>query len=151
MNKKNLFVLLLTLVILSLGLSGCFSPEMIPDPTLETPRPATPSAATVSGPRLRVQNMGTQDIQDLTVLFPDSQIHFGDVPAGATTAYLPAPQGVYNYAAYRFLHKGQETTQPVIDWMGETPRRGDSFTYVIDYDPSRENMQLIRLITVQDQ
>jgi hypothetical protein len=123
---------------------------MIPDPTVETPQSA-PTEETVSGPRLRIQNTGAYDIKGLTVLFPDSRIHFGDVPAGVTTGYMPAPQGVYNYAAYKFLHNGQEITQPVIDWVGESPRPGDSFTYVIDYDPARQNMQLIRLVSVQDQ
>ncbi len=151
MNKRTILDILFSLVILSLVLVGCFSPELIPDPEVFTPRPTAAGVGANRGPRLRVENMGTNDIHELTVVFPDSKIYFGDVPAGATTAYLSAPKGVYNYAAYTFLQDGHLLEQPVVDWVGESPRAGNSFTYVIDYDPARGNMQWIRLITVHDQ
>lgn len=150
MSKKNLFDLTLAFAILALALSGCFTREMIPDPTLETPVFDTEQPAEVDGPRLRVENRGLNDIHNLTVLFPDSRIVFGDVPAGTTTSYLSAPNGVYNYAAYSFELNGEQITQPVIDWVGESPRPGETFTYVIDFDPARPQMQWIRLITIHD-
>jgi len=44
---------------------------------------------------------------------------------------------------------GQQVTQPVIDWVGEQPRPGKSFTYVISFDPTNPNMQAIELQEVQ--
>jgi hypothetical protein len=78
------------------------------------------------------------------VVFPEEEIAFGDVPAGATTGYLDVPQGVYAYAAYRLVVDGEQVTQPVIDWVGEEPLEGKAFTYTIDYDP----IQRIQLIEV---
>ena len=98
-----------------------------------------------SGSQLRVTNAGTVPIENLVVLFPDEEIEFGDVPAGATTEYKPVPEGVYRYAAYRFELAGSSVTQPVLDWMGEEPIDGEAFTYVIDLDPSRDPVFLIQL------
>ena len=71
-----------------------------------------------------------------------------DVPAGQTTDYQPAPNGVYNYAAYEFEVNGETQMQPVIDWVGESPRPGQSYTYVIELDASQPAMQQIKLIEV---
>lgn len=101
-----------------------------------------------AGPRLRITNAGDLPIENLVVLFPDSEIAFGDVPAGSTTDYQAAPNGVYNYAAYRYDQDGQTITQPVIDWVGESPRPGQAFTYVIDFDPNRQGMLAVQLLEV---
>ena len=114
---------------LSASLAGCGSP--------------TPQT-----PRLRITNSGSQSIQNLTVLFPEDRIEFGDVPAGGTTEYKHAPNGVYNYAAYRYEVDGQTVTQPVIDWVGEAPMAGDSFTYTINVDSSRPELQRVQLVDV---
>lgn len=143
MPKKSVFDILLALFIFSLVFSGCF-PGRHPA-SVTTPEPFNSSIDV----RLRVTNAGSNDISNLTVLFPNSRIVFGDVPAGTTTAYHAAPTGVYNYAAYSYRIKGEQVTQPVVDWVGETPRPGKSFTYVIDYDPARPAMQQIRLVAVQ--
>lgn len=102
-----------------------------------------------SSARLRVTNAGTVPIQNLVVLFPDERIEFGDVPAGATTEYKTASNGVYSYAAYSFDLAGSNVGQPVIDWVGEEPMEGEAFTYVIDLDPSREPVFLIQLHEVK--
>jgi len=86
--------------------------------------------------RLRVVNTGGEDIEDLTVLSPKGRIEFGDVPAGSTTAYREAPDGVFGYAAFRLEIDGQLVTQPVIDWVGELPMVGKSFTYKLELVPS---------------
>ncbi len=144
MLRNNGIFLTLVLVMFTLLLAGCFSPEIIPAPQEQYPSPVATLPEDM--PRLRIQNVGARDIQGLTVIFPGGRIDFGDIPAGATTAYLPAPGGVYNYAAYSFLKNGQEMSQPVVDWVGESPRPGKSFTYVLDYSPDRP--QMIRLISV---
>ena len=101
-----------------------------------------------AAPRLRLVNSGANDIENLIVLFPDAQIEFGDVPAGAATGYQHAPNGVYSYAAYRFDLNGEQITQPVIDWVGEAPLPGDSFTYTIAFDPSQPAIFMIQLVDV---
>jgi hypothetical protein len=87
--------------------------------------------------RLRVANVGAVPIRDLTVMFPDERVSFGDVPAGATTAYEDVHRGVYLYAAYRFERDGALISQPVIDWVGEEPLPGEAFTYSLALEGSR--------------
>jgi hypothetical protein len=82
------------------------------------------------------------------VLFPDAEVSFGDVPANATTDYKIFPKGVYGYAAYKYDLNGQTVTQPVIDWVGETPMEGTSFTYTIAFTPDNPNMMRIELVNV---
>ena len=101
-------------------------------------------------PRLRITNSGTLPINSLVVFFPEESIAFGDIPAGATTEYVDVPKGIYSYAAYEFEVDGQVVTQPVIDWIGESPMGGKLFTYTIDFDPARVNTgDSIRLLDVQ--
>ncbi|HSJ52256.1 MAG TPA: hypothetical protein VLC52_00800 [Anaerolineae bacterium] len=102
-----------------------------------------------TAPRLRITNAGTVPIENLVVLFPEEEVEFGDVPAGATTDYQPVSNGVYRYAAYRFDLAGSSYTQPVLDWVGEEPIEGEAFTYIIDLDPSRDPVFLIQLQQVQ--
>jgi hypothetical protein len=82
------------------------------------------------------------------VLFPDGEILFGDVGAGATTPYRPVPHGVYAYAAYRYEVDGEDVTQPVIDWVGEVPLEGSAFTYAIAAEPSQPGMLYVQLLQV---
>jgi hypothetical protein len=125
-SPRTLLGLAALYIILGAGLAGCGSPA----------------------PRLRITNSGAQAIKNLTVLFPEDRIEFGDVPAGSTTDYKPVPNGVYSYAAYQYEVNGLSTTQPVIDWVGEKPMAGDSFTYTIDVDASRPELQRVQLSSV---
>jgi hypothetical protein len=111
--------------------------------------PAAPTATPVpQGPQLRITNSGSVPIEGLVVLFPEDRVEFGDVARGETTVYRDVPNGVYNYAAYEFVVNGETVTQPVIDWVGESPRPGQAFTYVLDFDPNRDGemfaMQLVQ-------
>jgi hypothetical protein len=103
----------------------------------------TPGSAV---PQLRITNSGAVPIQGLVVLFPEDRVEFGDVAPGQTTEYRDVPHGVYNYAAYEYVLNGQRVTQPVIDWVGESPRPGRAFTYVLDFDPSRTGMLAVQLV-----
>lgn len=105
-------------------------------------------APNAQGQRLRIVNQGSAPITNLRVLFPDQEIGYGDVAANATTEYKVAPKGVYAYAAYRYDVNGETVTQPVIDWVGETPIEGNAITYTIRYDPARPPLQRIELVTV---
>lgn len=133
------FISLLILVIAVLSLVGCVSGfGGAGVPPVDTP--------VSQGPRLRIINAGERDIKGLVVLFPDERIEFGDIPAGAITVYMSAPSGVYNYAAYEYLQDGESVTQPVIDWVGETPRSGSDFTYTLVFRPQNPPMQRIELV-----
>ena len=103
-----------------------------------------------SDQQLRITNQGSLLIHNLVVVFPDDRITFGDVLPGAATDYQIVPHGVYRYAAYNVNVDGKIFEQPVVDWIGEAPMEGKSFTYILELDPSRwetEN-QVIRLIKV---
>lgn len=90
--------------------------------------------------KLRIANTGSHPIENLIVKFPDDEIVFGDVAIGEITEYIEVPNGVFLYAAYRFKIDGKIIPQDVIDWMGESPLDGNSFTYVLDFDPTRTGM-----------
>jgi len=121
--------LMAVLTALSAGLIGCASP---------------PSEAA----RLRITNGGIVAIENLTILFPEDEIVFGDIAVGSTTEYRTVPNGVYGYAAYRLVVNGQVMTQPVSDWVGEKPMPGHSFTYTLDFDPDRQRRQTVQLIGI---
>ena len=82
--------------------------------------------------QLRVTNVGNEAIEDLTVVFPNGEVEFGDIPVGATTAYEDVTGGVFPYAAYRLEIDGEPVTQPVIDWSGAQPLEGERFTYNLE-------------------
>jgi hypothetical protein len=88
---------------------------------------AGPSTA----PQLRVVNAGPASLEQLSALFPEEQVSFGDVHPGTPTTYRAVPKGVYRYAAWRFVRDGSPVLQPVIDWVGESPMDGEAFTYTI--------------------
>jgi hypothetical protein len=123
-----------------LFLCGCDEAAQ-PSPS-PTPIPSPQSAT------LRISNAGPSAVRNLTVLFPDSQTAYGDVAVGATTTYRTVARGVFRYAAYRLDLDGEMVTQPVIDWVGETPMEGRAFTYTIDVDLRRPRLQTIRLVSV---
>jgi hypothetical protein len=106
----------------------------------------TPTGAAAGIAHLRVRNEGPADAIALRVLFPHEEIAFGDVPAGAMSAYQPAPGGVYGYGAYRLRVDAREVTVPVIDWVGESPLQGSAFTYVVAVDPHADPP--VRLVRV---
>lgn len=144
---KNLFFICRSLLFVwaIYGVSSC-------EP-LGAPVPPTPTPVALQ--QLRITNEGSEDIHGLVVLFPGSsanasaaQTVFGDIPAGATTAYQDISSGVYRYAAYRSTINGQQVTQPVVDWMGETPLRGQRFTYRIASDSRNARNNPIQLLGV---
>jgi hypothetical protein len=86
-------------------------------------------------PRLRVINTGSFPIHNLVVIFPEARIEFGEIPAGAATEYKDVPHGVFSYAAYQFEVDGQVVELSVLDWVGEKPMSGISFTCEVNFDP----------------
>ena len=145
MKTRSVFILILVAVAM-LALAACQA-AATPAPT----QAVEPTQSSTSATRLRITNAGSEPIKNLTLLFPDEEIFFGDVAAGATTGYVDVKNGVYGYAAYRYDFDGSEVTQPVIDWVGEEGKQG-WFTYTIDFDPTRAAMQRIMQQSVtQDQ
>lgn len=117
-----------------------------------------PSANPTTSPdlqQLRIINSGAEDIEGLVILFPENtadsqaiEIEFGNVPAGATTEYKSVPSGVYRYSAYKYFWNERLVTQPVIDWVGESPMIGEKFTYRILLDPEQAEGNQIQLVDV---
>lgn len=132
------FLSLVLLIMIVTALAACL-PQAAGQPT-STPEPVRTM--------LRIKNVGDQPIKNLSVIFPEQTIAFGDVAAGETTEYLLAEKGVYNYGAYSYEVNGEVVTQPVIDWMGETPKIGGDFTYEIRYTPDNPAVQAIELVQV---
>jgi len=108
----------------TLMLCSCAQPASAP--------PVSEPSSSVS--RIRVVNEGTEGLLDLHLLFPEEEVAVGDVPAGATSAYVEVPHGVYSYSAFRFLRGGEPVVQPVIDFVGETPLPIDDYTYLLGVD-----------------
>ena len=130
-RRRNLILVCLTILFtISIILNGCTRKPVIH--------------------RLRLINNGDYLITDLKIIFPKDEIAFGDVKAGAVTEYRDVPNGVYRYAAYKYELNGEVVTQPVIDWVGETPLEGISFTYTITYDPNKPQGPAIQLLEVTE-
>jgi hypothetical protein len=100
------------------------------------------------GQRLRIKNSSTVPIENLTVIFLQERVVFGTIAPGAMSEYKIFPKGVYGYAAYEYKLNDKTVTQPVIDWVGESPIDGSTFTYTLDFNPARPQMQQIDLVTV---
>lgn len=118
-------------LIMALGVTVACEVDRPPVPY--PPPPPKQAAALYS--RLRVRNVGSFPIRELIVMFPTDQLRFGDVEGGATTRYLDVPKGVYRYAALRHSWQGRPVTEPVDDWLGETPFPVGSFTYQLRAEP----------------
>lgn len=132
MFKRQIYQVVSLLLLASWGMSitGCASPA---PPTQQ----------------LRITNNGKMTVENLSVLFPEDEVQFGSISPGMTTSYQDVPNGVYGYAAYRFDVDGEIITQPVIDWVGEVPLGGDTFTYVINFSSSRSQWEMVKLIEVK--
>ena len=85
---------------------------------------------------LRIENLGSSDLQDLTVRFPRGRVEFGDVPAGQISGYRFVFGGVYQYAAYEGTVDGERIHNPVVDWVGELPLLPGSYIYVLSWEPA---------------
>jgi hypothetical protein len=138
LRYRNFAVFYIFILVLNLTLSGC----------------ASQSASSTQSPvvqQLRIINNGPYAVDNLVVRFPGVNVAFGDVPAETTTEYKNVPNGVFRYAAYDFEVDGKVMSQAVIDWMGETPMDGNSFTYIINFDPDRfgtnDSVQLVEVKT----
>ncbi|MGA9533149.1 MAG: hypothetical protein WBR18_10580 [Anaerolineales bacterium] len=144
--------LALLVILASFSVASCSTvarPTPPPDATtIETMAAESSPVPTQQPTRLRITNSGKMSVVDLTVYFPEDEIRLGNIAAGTTTGYQTVPNGVYGYAAYRFDLDGEPVLQPVIDWVGELPLEGDSFTYVIDFNSNRRQGEMIRLIEV---
>lgn len=105
-----------------------------------------PQAQQPAGPRLRITNNRDTMIHNLVVIFPNDRVEFGDIGPNATSEYLPVPKGVYAYAAYELEVDGKVVTQPVIDWVGESPVEGQDFTWLIDVEPNRGPMGTVQIV-----
>ena len=131
------YYLLVVFTVIALILFGCS--ESSPSTSLKTrknekkitrDKKNTPMETTQT-PRFRITNKSNVTFRNLVVLFPAGDVRFGKLPAGTTSRYRWVRNGVYRYAAYRFVVDGHSVLQKVTDFVGEKPMDGNSFTYVI--------------------
>ena len=85
---------------------------------------------------LRVYNAGTEALGDLTLFSPGSEVSFGSIAPGAWSEYRVMPGGVYPYSAFEFTYNGTRVSQPVTDFVGESPMKGSRFTYTLSLTTS---------------
>ena len=102
----------LSALVLSVALTGCS--VLDPDPD-----------------SLRITNVGSVALVDVTVFSPGSEVNFGTLNPGETSEYRVLPGGVYHYSAFEYTDNGERVSQPVIDFVGESPMRGSRFTYAL--------------------
>ena len=146
------FGLYLLVMISALILAACQPAATAATPiptTAPSAEPTQPAAPTPAGPpvaRLRIQHNGGAAVEKLVVIFPEGRVEFGPIQPGETTEYKEVPGGVYAYAAYETTIDGKLYQQPVIDWVGEQPVEGKSFTWLIDVEPNRGQMEVVQLV-----
>jgi hypothetical protein len=99
-------------------------------------------------PQLRIVNTSGTRFSQLSALFPQDQVSFGDVGPGATTDYRSTSGGVYRYAAWQYQRGGAQVVEPVIDWVGESPMEGRAFTYTINVRTFEDGIARIVLTNV---
>lgn len=135
-----------TLVGVALGFGIACGSVSVPSPAAS---PSPVPAPTRPEQFLRVTNAGPSAAQQLIVQFPDRvRVAYGDIEVGRTTEHVPVPNGVFRYAAYSLEVSGEMVDQPVIDWVGERPMDGRSFTYVLEVDSTRQSRPWVRLVRV---
>jgi hypothetical protein len=76
------------------------------------------------------------------MVFPDQQIHFGSVPAGAMSQYARLyTAGLHQLAAVEYTANGKTVSQgePALGEVGQPTGSSDAagaYTYVVGYDRS---------------
>lgn len=89
-------------------------------------------------------------IRQLTVLFPEDEVEFGDVGAETFFMYREVPRGVGPYASFRFVLDEAPIEQNVAGFAGWTPMKGVAFTYRVRVEPGRFQPFLNTLAVVKD-
>ena len=81
-------------------------------------------------PEVRIANRSTHDFDRVLVNFYDQEVDYGALPAGAVSEYR-APRVAYRYARVEVhVDTARLVLQP-IDFVGETPLGGGSYTYAL--------------------
>lgn len=157
-HNSNISKLLRGVFILSLWIFVGCAPLTNPTATVQKPQPTATSQIPTAFPpqKLRITNQSAYMIPDLKVRFPDEYVAFGDVQPGETTGYRDVSKGVYRYSGYTFKLDGREYEQVPYDYLGEKPKQGYAFTYVLNFDPIRKTdpihktgIEVIQLVEVR--
>jgi hypothetical protein len=81
-------------------------------------------------PAIRVANRSTLDFDRVLVNFSDQEVDYGALPAGTASEYR-SPTVAYRYARIEVhVDTARLVLQPV-DFVGETPLDGGSYTYAL--------------------
>ncbi|MGH7470587.1 MAG: hypothetical protein ACRENP_21790 [Longimicrobiales bacterium] len=102
------------------------------------------ACSSILGPqdvRIRVRNASIVDFESTTLDFSNQTERYGAVSAGATTDYRGVDRA-YSYAYVEVLAGGQRYVMQPIDYVGEKPLKGGSYTYELNLNPT--NTQLVQ-------
>lgn len=80
---------------------------------------------------VKVVNVGSTDINDLVLQFPNGAVNVGNVPGGTESGLVSSSGAVYRFAAFDFVVDGVHVRQPVTDWAGEKPLNSTFVTYSV--------------------
>jgi hypothetical protein len=103
-----------------------------------------------SNVNLRIHNESSTAVQQLSVLFPEDEVEFGDVAPGAFSSYREVAHGVGPDASFRFVLNGVPINQYVADFVGWKPIKGVAFTYRVRLEAGRSQPFLNVIAVVRD-
>lgn len=84
---------------------------------------------------IRVRNTGSVDFERVTLGFPSQTELYGSLARAETTPYRTIEKA-YTYSYVEVMAGGQRYVLQPIDYVGETPLRGGSYTYELSLLPS---------------
>jgi hypothetical protein len=85
---------------------------------------------------IRVANRSSRDFDRVVVNFYADPVDYGEVPAGAVSAYRLA-KGAYRYAYVEVRMDTARLVLQPIDFVGETPLVSGRYTYALSVSPDR--------------
>lgn len=144
--KFRFIVMLLVLLPVAVRVSAQTStpcPEAVECPTEEP---------VIEMPQIRLWNRSERDMENITVIFPEQEEDYADIPAGHTSDYR-AVEPAYRYAYIHLTSAGEAYVWQPIDYVGETPLEPGYYTYALDIaDDHMLTLELLQAVaTVEAQ
>ena len=95
------------------------------------------------GVTIRIKNASPYQFESVYVNTSGGENNYGALAAGQSTPYLGGYKLAYNYAYIKVIINGEELVLQPIDYVGETPIKKGSCTYIIGVaDLGRKGLSL---------
>lgn len=93
------------------------------------------STSTGSGDKvmIRIQNSSPYTMEEVTVGFPEEEIHYGDIRSGEKSTYMEVIEA-YRYAYIETVVNEKELVLQPIDYVGESLLDPGLYTYELNLD-----------------